>query len=91
MVNSDAIFYGKWAAIFSTIFLLLAPLDWPYGYYRFLRVAVMFACVGLCWLTHRLGSRGLSVALVLTLLVLSLLALTLLVLPLLVCDDCGAF
>lgn len=68
MATSATVFYGRAAAVAAAIILLLAPLEWPYGYYRFLRVAVTVAAAGLCVFTHRIGEKWLSVALFLTLL-----------------------
>jgi hypothetical protein len=43
VADAEARQYAMWAAIIAAVALILAPLDWPYGYYRILRVGVLVA------------------------------------------------
>jgi hypothetical protein len=48
----------------SAALLLLAPLDWPYGYYQFLRITIAITAI---WLACQVHESSQGYALVLTL------------------------
>jgi hypothetical protein len=48
----------SWTMLACGLALALAPLDWPYGYYQFLRLGVTAAAIWLAIIAERQQCRG---------------------------------
>lgn len=51
----------RWTAIACAVALAVAPMDWPYGYYQFMRLAVTGVSIWMALIASRQGNGGWSI------------------------------